>query len=365
MKKTILIAVTSDLATDQRVQKVASFFHRSHLNVTLIGRQLAESPTVNFPFRTVRMGLFFRRSVFFYAEYNVRLFFYLLLHRSSYILSNDTDTLVACFLAAKLKNATLLFDAHELFPEVPELSNRKFVQKVWVKIEQLLFPHLTHAYTVCDSIANYYRNKYGLAMQVVRNIPRLKKTNVAVQKPIPLDVGSNQIILYQGALNKGRGIEWIIQAMPYVPNAVFVIIGSGDMETELKNSVRLAKLENKVLFLGRISASELNQYTPMANVGVCLLEDCGLSYQYALPNRIFDYLHAGVPVLATDFVEIRKIVATYQTGILIHHYEPEYLASILISMLQNPMDKSHFKQLSESLCWENEEKILAKMLLSM
>lgn len=353
MKRIISIAI-SDLATDQRVLKVAGFFQQNNYDVLVVGRLLPGSLPLHLPFKTLRLKMLFNRSFLFYATFNVKVFFLLLFSRCSHILANDTDTLPAAFLAAKLKRVKLIFDAHELFPEVPELYNRNFVKKVWIKIEDLFFPRLTKASTVCESIAGYYKQRYGLEMTVIRNIPPCRKSAGKL-----LDYGTKKVILYQGALNKGRGLEWVIEAMPFVTNAVLVIIGSGDIEQEIKKQVDDLKLNDSVIFRGRIAADELYKYTPSASIGLCLLQDIGLSYQFSLPNRIFDYLHAGVPVLATRFPEIEKIVETYHTGVLIDNYEPQYLASVINSILENPVDTTHFDAVSKELCWENEsEKLL-------
>lgn len=356
MKRIISIAI-SDLATDQRVLKVAGFFKRNNYDVLVVGRLLPNSLPLNLPFKTVRLKMLFNRSFLFYVTFNVRVFFFLLFTRCSHILANDTDTLPAAFLAAKIKRVQLIFDAHELFPEVPELYNRNFVKKIWIKIEDLFFPRLTKASTVCESIAYYYKQRYGLEMSVIRNIPPYRKTTEKL-----LDFGDKKIILYQGALNKGRGLEWVIDAMPYVTNAVLVIIGSGDIEQEIKKQVDDLQLNDSVIFKGRIAADELYKYTPSASIGLCLLQDIGLSYHYALPNRIFDYLHAGVPVLATRFPEIEKIVETYHTGVLIEKYDPQYLASVIQSMLEQPIDTTHFDAVSQELCWENESVKLLELL---
>ena len=108
------------------------------------------------------MRLLFKRSLFFYAEYNIRLFFYLLFDKADIFLSNDTDTLPANYLAALIRRKTLVFDAHEMFPEAPEVTDRKWVKKVWTTIEDLIFPRLKNTYTVCDSIASVYNKKYKI-----------------------------------------------------------------------------------------------------------------------------------------------------------------------------------------------------------
>jgi len=356
--KRIVISVTNDISTDQRVLKVAHSCHSNGFEVLLIGRKLKKSQPLLLPFKYKRLRFLFNRSALFYAAYNIRLFFLLLFLKVDILLSNDTDTLLANYLASKIRRKKLVFDAHELFPEVPELAHRPKVKRIWEKIEDWIFPHLKQCYTVCQPIADYYNKKYNTNMQVVRNVPYYSQPSGEKL----LDYSGRKIILYQGALNVGRGLEWIINAMPKVHNAVFVIVGDGDIANCLKEQVNKLNLNDKVFFLGRISGSELHKYTPSADLGVCLLENRGLNYYYALPNRIFDYLQAGVPVLATDFPEIASIVKTYNTGILINRYEPEYLSEVINDFFTKKIETKHFEEISKHFCWEEEEQILMVML---
>lgn len=355
--KRIIILATSDFATDQRVLKVAAVFIQNNFEVILLGRRRTDSIDVKLPFKSYLMRMIFNKSALFYAEFNIRIFLFLLFSKYTHILANDTDTILGGFFAAKIRSKTIVFDAHELYPEVPELHNRQFPKWIWTKIEDFIFPRLSVSYTVCQSIANYYQQRYGIQMEVIRNIPTLKKPS-----PKILDYADREIILYQGALNKGRGLEWVIAAMPEIKNAVLVIIGSGDIERELKSAVSNLNLKDKVFFLGKVPGSELYKYTSSASLGLCLLENVGLSYYYALPNRVFDYLHAEVPVLATDFPEIRNIVSNYNTGLLIKQYDPYYLAKVINSLLNKKFDTTHFNKIADELCWERESEKLNNII---
>ena len=357
--KRIILSVTNDLNSDQRVLKVAHSCQKYGFDVLLIGRKLKKSAPLDLPFSYKRLRLIFNHSALFYAEFNIRLFFLLMFAKTDILLSNDTDTLLANYLVSKIRRKKLVFDAHELFPEVPELAHRPIVKRIWQKIEDWIFPHLKHCYTVCQSISDYYNKKYNIQMKVVRNVPYFSKYT---DKKL-LNYSNKKIILYQGALNVGRGLEWTIDAMPLVKSAVLVIIGDGDITHELKERVNHLNLTDKVFFLGRIAGSELHKYTPSADLGLCLLEHRGLNYYYALPNRIFDYLHAGVPILATDFPEIAQIVNTYKTGILVNHYEPEYLAKVINNFFSKEFDTTHFTETAEKFCWEKEEKILLEVII--
>jgi glycosyltransferase involved in cell wall biosynthesis len=358
MQKSAVVCVTNDLSTDQRVHKTCLALQKSGYWLVLTGRLLPESLPLNRSYFTLRQKLRFRRGPLFYAEFNIRLFFYLINKELDLIVANDLDTLPAAFFAAKLRNKKLLFDAHELFSEVPELVKRPLVKWFWQKTEDAILPHITQSMTVCQSIADYYHSKYNIDMKVVRNVPTFRTTKRTSKLAFP----DKKIILYQGALNVGRGLEWILNAMPLIDNSVLVIIGNGDIRKQLEELTANLGIQDKVQFTGTISGELLHEYTSSADIGLCLLEEMGLNYYYALPNRIFDYIQAGVPVLATRFPEIANIVETYKTGVLIDHYEPVYLAETINNMLANPIDTIHFAEVAKDLCWENEEKVLLELL---
>ena len=361
--KRIIITVTSDLCTDQRVQKVALSLQNIGFDVLLIGRKRRRSRsfTASFPFQ--RMKLVFEKGFFFYAEYNIRLFFRLLRLKADIQIACDTDTLIPNYLVSKIVKRKLLFDAHEIFPEVPELYNRKNVKRCWLLIEQLIFPRLQYAMTVCDSIARYYKEKYGINMKVIRNIAYLNNDLV---KPLIL-AKDKKILLYQGALNEGRGLEWLIDCMHLLDDCVLIVIGGGPLRWDLKRRVSKQKIKDKVEFIGRILPEELVRYTKAADIGLCLLENKGLSYYYSLPNRVFDYMQAGIPILASNFPEIATIVKEHNTGVLIDHYEPEYLASVITTMLKNGKEEysKNLKEISKLLCWEKEQEKLFELVADM
>lgn len=344
------------MVTDQRVHKVCTTLSRNGYNIKLVGRKFRTSTSLNREYRTDRMRLLFNKSFLFYAEYNIRLFFYLLTDKTDIFLSNDTDSLPANYLASRLRGKPLIFDAHEMFPEVPEVTNRKWVKLTWTKLEDWIFPKLKYSYTVCKSIADIYNEKYGMDMKVVRNIPFANRT---VERKVSLmDTGGKKVLIYQGAVNIGRGIEWVIDAMPYLDDFIFYVVGDGDVLNELKDKVRKQNLDDKVMFTGRIPFSELPTYTACADIGINLLENKGLNYYYSLPNRIFDYIRSNIPVLTTDFPEIRRIVATYRVGMLIKDYEPEKLAGYIKSLADQQKDEEGFLKANEELTWEKESLTL-------
>ena len=364
-KKRIIISVTNDLVADQRVHKVATSLNKFGYDVLLIGRKLKSSLLVNRHYRTKRFRLLFSKGSFFYAEFNLRLFFFLLFCKANIFLSNDLDTLLPNVLTLKIRKKKLVYDSHEYFTEVPELQNRKKIKKIWERIEKYSLPKVQFSYTVCQSIADIYNKKYGIDMKVVRNIPHCKEEIKYIKPLIISELSDRKIILYQGSVNIGRGIEYIIDAMNYIDDAVFIIIGDGDIKSELELKVKDSGLENKVKFIAKIPFDKLSSYTKFADVGISIEENIGLNYYYTLPNKLFDFIRANVPVLVSRLPEIERIVNKYEIGCFIENHNPEHIAEKIKFMINNKEEinlwKKNLKRASDELCWENEEMVIKRI----
>lgn len=371
MTKRIIVAVTNDLVTDQRVDRTCSTLQAAGYSVMLVGRRLAKSPHLNpRPYKCVRMRLLFRRSAPFYAEYNVRLLIRLLVTRANIFYSNDSDTLPACRWAAQLRKKPLVFDAHELFPDVPELMEKPVVQRVWKYVERRCLPHVAVSFTVSRQVADEYYRRYGIKMRVLRNL----SGNIAVE-PTLKRVGEKSTLLYQGAVNLGRGVRELVDVMELLPDCRLVVVGDGDLWEELYSYATALPWGSRIEFLGRVTPEQLHRITQEADLGLCLLEDLGLSYRCALPNRIADFAHAGVPILATGFEAIKEVVEHYGIGATVEacprtkdgeDYEAykqrlaeavRYTLSVWRDMPEEERSR-RFDKAREDLCWEKEKKIL-------
>ena len=350
--------------TDNRVHKVAVSLQKMGFEPVLIGRMLPESHVVERDYQTHRMKLLFRKGAMFYFEYNLRLFFYLLKSKVDVFVSNDLDTLPANYLASRIKRKPLVYDSHEYFTEVPELIGRGVIKAIWTGLEKLLVPRVDAAYTVCNSIAEVYHDLYKVDFKVVRNLP-VCSASEKITHPMTSShrmSNSSKIILYQGALNLGRGVGAAIRSMPYLDGAELWLAGDGDQASELKELVVEMKLESKVKFLGRLPIHQLHEVTRQADLGISLEEDLGLNYRFALPNKLFDYIQAGVPVLVSNLPEMRHIVEHYQIGAIAETHQRKELAELLKMALFDQEKRLVWKQnlpcAAAELCWENEEKVL-------
>lgn len=355
MSKRIIISVTNDLSIDQRVHRVAKTLHEAGHDVLVVGRKRRASVSLDErPYRVKRLRMLFDKGKLFYAEHAFRLFWFLLFRKADIYLSNDLDTLLANYWASFFRRKTLVYDTHEYWTEIPELLQRPGTRKMWLRLEKWLFPRVDKAYTVNQSIADIYSAKYGLEVVSIRNLP--------LRKPLPpARAEPGNILLYQGALNVGRGVDLMIKAMHHLPEYRLWIIGFGTEDQRLPELMRAEGLEDRVKFFGFVPFAELSQYTVQAAVGLSLEADMGASYHYALPNKVFDYVQARVPVIASDLPEMKRVVEAQGIGRLLpaDRRTPEALAELVRAMCADAAQWQTYRQACDQaagiLCWEREK----------
>ena len=364
-KKIAFVSVINDLVTDNRVNKTCMALIECGYDVTLVGRKLSNSlPIPNWTFKTIRLKMIFKKGPLFYFFFNLRLFFVGLINKTDLFYANDLDTLAPMFLLSKLKKKPLIYDSHELFCEVPELKASRIKKSIWQKLEGYIIPKLKTCITVNDSIAKIYEAKYNVPFHIIRNISDFDQSFIPksrVQLSLPED---KKIILLQGAgINVDRGAEELIDSMEFVQNAVLYIIGSGDVWENLKQKVLFNKnIQNKVVLINKLPKSELINYTFNADLGLSIDKNTNLNYLYSLPNKIFDYIQAEIPILASRLPEIENIILQYKIGDFIDDHNPKTIANKLNEMLYSQQLSSYKKYLAiakKEITWKSEkEKLL-------
>ncbi len=358
--KRIYFTVTNDLSFDQRMHRICGSLAEAGYEVTLVGRQLGTSlPLQPKSFRQKRISCFFNKGFLFYAEYNLRLFFFLLNKRMDAICAIDLDTILPCLFISKLKDIPRVYDAHEYFTELKEVRTRPLVKKVWLGIERFAVPKYHYGYTVSDGLAEEFRKKYQRDYKVVRNLPVLKE-----QLPVKKE---NKFLLFQGAVNEARGFEYLIPAMKSV-NYKLVICGDGNFMGQLKELIRQNNVAGKVELTGMLLPEELRKIAQKATLGIGLAEKEGLNQFLALPNKFFEYMHAGLPQVAMNYPEYKKINDQFRVAVLLDGLLVEEISVAINHLMENDAALKELHQnclkAREVYCWQNEEKELIKFYQS-
>ena len=363
--KKITVSVISDLTTDQRVIRICATLQKMGLSVYVIARSFKNSlPLDEYPFNATRINCIFRKGIMQYAEFNFKLFWTLLFCKTDYFLANDLDVLIPNYIISKIKSKFLFYDTHEYFTGVPELKNSHVKRKIWKFFEDWIFPKLPIVYTINNSVKNKYYEEYKNEITVVRNVPVTRITEV---KEIPEKWKGKTILLLQGAgINEGRGGLELLEAMKYLSeNYLLLLIGSGTQWDTIKQKRNEWNLLSKVEMIEKLPPAQLQQYTGIADIGFSLDSFDDLNCLYNLPNKIFDYMHAGVPVIATAIPEVKNIVEKYNCGICIESNAPQKLADAVLKMMADKKNYLSYKQkcinAAKELCWENESKKLEQI----
>ncbi|HQV79301.1 MAG TPA: glycosyltransferase [Chitinophagales bacterium] len=354
----IICTVTNDLVYDQRMQRICTSLQNNSYAVELVGRKLSNSPSLQaHNFQQTRLNCWFTKGVLFYAEFNIRLFIFLLFSNYDIACGCDLDTLPAVVLASAIKRKKTVYDAHEYFTESPELIGRPIKKYIWNFIEKLFVPHVDIAYTVSKNIAQLFEKKYKTKFHVIRNLPYKNTDNFYPTK--------NKILVYQGAVNIGRGLNELLLAMLKINHATCWIIGDGDEMYNVQNAVKELGLTSKVKLLGKKKPDELKRLTHETYIGINLLENRGLSYYYSLGNKTFDYIQAGKPQVFIGFPEYIELNNKYKFGCVVDELIPDKIQLAIDRLLNDDRLYQEIQQnclrAREDLCWEKEELLLVSI----
>lgn len=355
-ERRVAITVSNDLSYDQRMRKTANSLANNGYSPLLVGRVLKTSKKLREEaYAQHRLKLRFNKGKLFYLELNLRLFFFLLFKPLDILLAVDADTLLACTLISILRQKPLVYDSHELFTEVPELAGRSFSKAVWRSIESFGIKRASLCYTVGPLLAKELSMRYKKHFSTILNAPEYYALDNEQER--------QQFILYQGALNKGRGLEQLLKALMGLPYKL-KIAGDGDLDEELRELSNRLGLEDQVEFLGYVPPDQLKELTRKAFLGYALLDDKSLSYRFSLANKFLDYIMAGVPSLISPMPEYVYINEKFSCCM-----EVELVQEDIRAKLRQAFDsKAEYGNMyqgclraREQYCWEIQEKKLLSL----
>ena len=349
--KKIIFTVTNDLNYDQRMQRICSSLADAGYDILLVGRKLKTSPPLlKKAYKQHRLNCWFKKGKTFYAEFNIRLLFFLLFNKADCICAIDLDTILPCYYVSKLKRIKRAYDAHEFFSQLDEVVSRPSIYRFWHRIERKMIPKFKNGYTVCDSLAEEFKRNYGAGYKVIRNVPVLSELNEQER--------SQPVILYQGAVNKGRGLANLAIAMMNI-NAQLWICGNGNFMEEMRAVVQTNNLSDKIIFFGMLEPEALKKKTSEAYIAINSFEKTGLNQYLSLSNKFFDYIHAAIPQVTMNYPEYRKINSQYKIAVLIDELDPESIAKAINKLFN---DKELYLQLKNNcrharteLNWQKEK----------
>jgi glycosyltransferase involved in cell wall biosynthesis len=305
------------------------------------------------------IGLLFSRSFTHLA-----MLFAVIWRRPAVVHAHDVNVLPTAWLAARLSGAKLVYDAHEIS------SGREGYRKIGrlvACIEKAIMPKAAGTITTTDARARFFARLYGIPRPLVlQNRPRLVsvKGNDRIRRELNL-VESYPIVLYQGGLQPGRGLDLLVKAATYLEQAYVVFVGGGSMEAKLKSLVKKLELEERVFFIPTVPLAELPFYTASADVGVQPIENTCLNHFTTDSNKLFEYVVAGLPLVASALPEISLVVKRHDLGILIAPGDVDQLADALNTLLKNSELRAkysaHAKQAAATLNWEAQEDELVEL----
>jgi glycosyltransferase involved in cell wall biosynthesis len=282
---------------------------------------------------------------------NVRMFFYLLFHKTEIIWANDLDVLWPAVLMKRLRGTRIIYDSHEYFTEGEGLTGRERIKAIWTRIEERCIPHVDLFITVNESIAEIYRKKYNREVFVQRNMPILEE-----DESERVELFETKTVVLQGAyIDPDRGGMELVEAFQYLEGIQLLIVGAGKDLENMKRRIVELQLEEKVNVLPRMSYFELKQLTQRVHLGVSLDKPLHLNYTLSLPNKLFDYIHAGLPVLVSNLVEPARIVNEFKVGDVIEEVTPKAIAVGILKVLNSSSYndyKTATKKAKSALHWQ-------------
>lgn len=284
--------------------------------------------------------------------------------RPSVVHAHDVNVLPTGWLAARLSFARLVYDAHEIS------SGREGYRKIGrlvACVEKAIMPRAAGAITTTDARAKFFARAYRMGRPLVlQNRPRLVSVNGddRIRRELGLDQ-SFPIVIYQGGLQPGRGLDRLVEAAAEVDGAYFVFIGGGSMEWELKSLASKLGLSEKVFFIPTVPLAELPFYTASADIGVQPIENTCLNHFTTDSNKLFEYVVARLPIVATALPEISRVVRRHDLGLLIRPNDTDELIGALRRLVADRHLRNRFSAnaatAASTLNWEEQEQSLVTL----
>ncbi len=344
MKVAYFILNSFDIDSRARleVETIGQMGHQVEIIVT-VGAETKEY--LGFPIYRIAQPTWPSRKIRF-IQYNLRAAMIGKKLRADIYHAVDVDTLAAAFWAARKTRGKVIYEARELYTELEPLRGRNLVRSFWSNLEKRLIGKAARVVTINDSIAAELCRRYRIKKpDVIRNVAKspnsIKPLDLRRKFGIPDD---RKIIVYQGVLRRGQGLLYQLDILQHLDGVVMMFIGGGPIESKLQEKSSRLGLDDRVIFTGKVSPDELLNYTASADAGILLMEDIALNNRLALPQKLFQYLSAGIPQIVSPMPEISRFVEDEKTGVVVSLSDPREAADAIAGFILNENMYSEVKE---------------------
>lgn len=368
-KKKVLITFLGNLNYDTRCKNLFDTLSTNDFEVEFIGFDWLTSDFIE---SHGKISIYKLKksflSISFYLKFIWHLKIKLITCNASIIFAEDIYTLPFVVIFGKLKRAKILYDSRELFGFLAGLKDKKLKQFFWKWIEKLFIKKADYVIATGQMDVEYLIDEFKLNNTLLlRNLPRYYKPSAKIDLHSQLGIDKNKkLLLYQGMLLKGRGIEKIFSILNQLPNYVFLIAGGGDFEEYYKNLTVKMNIKNQVFFLGKFKQEDLLKITASVDIGLSLIENLSKSYYYALPNKLFEYIMAEVPVIVSDLPQMKETVEKYDVGFAVNYNDDNQIITAINKLTEEinlyESKKQNCQIASQELNWEKEVTSLLKTI---
>lgn len=368
MKNSILIAFLGNPFYDTRLKNLINSFSKYGYEFIVLGfewegKEIYDNENIQI------IKIQRTPSIKFYLKFLYHLFIFLFKNKADFYFAEDVYSLGLMSIFSKIRRKKLFYNSRELYPFLAGLRERKIVQSILAFVEKLFIKFPDNVLTTGEMDSEFLMHHYHLSNVIVlRNLPSminiLEKIDLRKLLNIPDD---SKILLYQGVLIDGRGIKVAIKLLQDFEKFHFVILGEG---REKENFIKFAHsigVNERVHFMGAVKQEDLVPFTSAADLGLALIENISLSYYYALPGKLFEYIMAEIPVLCTDLPQMKNIVKKYNVGRYVDINNYEDIIKNVSEIFSNSEIISTYKKncviAKKELNWENEFTKLKEKLM--
>ena len=361
MNKSVVLIFLGDFFFDARCINMANTIINSGMELNIIDAGEFDN---KYRGKDIHHISLHDRGLFKYIKFHWKVIQKLKTLNPDIIIAGDLYSLPA---STSLKHACKVYDSRELYSQLAGLSTKPLRQYFWSWIEK---KHITKVQSVIvtapgDGII-LNQNFHNLNIVTIYNFPSIKmKPSGRISLREKLNIGQDKVIfLYQGVLYKGRGIKQMIQLLQVFKNAHVVIIGKGHYKDELVNYGLKLGIIKRIHFYGAVPYFDLLEVSEEANIGFSLIKPVSKSYEQALPNKLFEYALAGIPAIASNLPEMKKIINEYGIGYLVTHDDLNSQIESIKKIINNKKRKEIQKIAEKYLVWETQENLFLKTLNS-